>query len=348
MKCFSAILTTASLLSSALAAPTITRRDDAQLQQVQVVYQECNTATSVEVFSSGTVVAEACSNTLDTDSFAALPITFAVDRTGAGTVTVGSTTYKIHEKKEISGGIVCGRLFDGGESVVSCDIAVPAGMAFQSLSRRHECIPDGETTMARALRIRNPEQDLQARYIAPIPFLTSGETDTNADKREIGKRQGCYPQKWTELVGDGNPHQNYYHSQITENNECGLATCSTGTETSKSVSVGWSVETGGSISEWITGGFSVSVSWSAAVSQGCETEPGNTVCQWYRTAHTAYTVRAGTTNTCSFIRSLSDPMVLRSPNTNNAGGGYYCVVGAQFCRSLGSAYWDFNGRAGGP
>ncbi|KAJ0274105.1 hypothetical protein Brms1b_009414 [Colletotrichum noveboracense] len=169
-----------------------------------------------------------------------------------------------------------------------------------------------------------------------------------SDKREIGKRQGCYPQKWTELVGDGNPHQNYYHSQITENNECGLATCSTGTETSKSVSVGWSVETGGSISEWITGGFSVSVSWSAAVSQGCETEPGNTVCQWYRTAHTAYTVRAGTTNTCSFIRSLSDPMVLRSPNTNNAGGGYYCVVGAQFCRSLGSAYWDFNGRAGGP
>ncbi|KAF0331288.1 hypothetical protein RB213_001369 [Colletotrichum asianum] len=325
--------------------PPLLRRDEPQLQQVQIVYQECATATSVEVFSAGTVVAEACSNTLDTGSFAALPITFAVDRTSAGTVTVGSTTYKIHEKKEISGGIVCGRLFDGGESVVSCDIAVPAGM---SLSRRHECIPDGETTMARALRVRKPEQDLQARYIAPIPFLTSGETGTNTDKREIGKRQGCYPQKWTELVGDGNPHQNYYHSQITENNECGLATCSTGTETSKSVSVGWSVETGGSISEWITGGFSVSVSWSAAVSQGCETEPGNTICQWYRTAHTAYTVRAGTTNTCSFIRSLSDPMVLRSPNTNNAGGGYDCVVGAQFCRSLGSAYWDFNGRAGGP
>ncbi|KAI8237974.1 hypothetical protein K4K57_002919 [Colletotrichum sp. SAR 10_99] len=348
MNYLSAILTTASLLSSALAAPALTRHDEPQLQQVQVVYQKCDTATSIEVFSGGTVVAEACSNTLDTGSFAALPITFAVDRTGAGTVTVGSTTYKIHEKKEISGGIVCGRLFDGGESVVSCDIAVPASMAFQSLSKRHECIPGGETTMARALRIRNPEQELQTRYIAPIPFLTSVETDTNTDNREIGKRQGCYPQKWTELVGDGNPHQNYYHSQITENNECGLATCSTGTETSKSVSVGWSVETGGSISEWITGGFSVSVSWSAAVSQGCETEPGNTVCQWYRTAHTAYTVRAGTTNTCSFIRSLSSPMVLRSPNTNNAGGGYYCVVGAQFCRSLGSAYWDFNGRAGGP
>ncbi|KAH0420091.1 hypothetical protein CcaCcLH18_14188 [Colletotrichum camelliae] len=341
-------MTTASLLSSALAAPALSRRDEPQLQQVQVVYQECDTATSVEVLSGGTVVAEACSNTLDTGSFAALPIKFDVDRTGAGTVTVGSTTYKIHEKKEISGGIVCGRLFDGGESVVSCDISVPASMPFQSLSRRHECIPDGATTMARALQIRNPEQDLQARYIAPIPFLISDDANTNADKRELGKRQGCYPQKWTELVGDGNPHQNYYHSQITENNECGLATCSTGTETSKSVSVGWSIETGGSISEWITGGFSVSVSWSAAVSQGCETEPGNTVCQWYRTAHTAYTVRAGTTNTCSFIRSLSDPMVLRSPNTNNAGGGYYCVVGAQFCRSLGSAYWDFNGRAGGP
>ncbi|EQB57401.1 hypothetical protein CGLO_02476 [Colletotrichum gloeosporioides Cg-14] len=346
MKGFAAFMATVSLISSSLAAPTISVRDGAELQQVQVVYQECDSAISVEVRSGGTVVAEACSNTLDTGSFAELPIRFDVNKKGAGNVTVGSTTYKVHQDKEISGGIVCGRLYDDAESVVSCDVSVPAGMSFQSLSKRHECIPGGATSMARALHIRDPEAALNSRYIAPVPFPVS---DDNTHDFHVSKRQGCYPQKWTELVGDGNPHQNYYHQQVTENNECREAVCNTGTENAKSVSVGFSVETGASITEWISGGFSVSISWSAAVSQGCEKEGENiTICQWHKMAHTAYTVRAGSTNTCSYIKSLSDPFVLFSPNTNNAGGNYYCVVGAHLCRSMGSAYWDYNGRAGGP
>jgi hypothetical protein len=38
--------------------------------------------------------------------------------------------------------------------------------------------------------------------------------------------------------------------------------------------------------------------------------------------------------------------VMFSPNIDNKGGNYYCVVGT--CRSQGENYWDKSGRAGGP
>jgi hypothetical protein len=55
------------------------------------------------------------------------------------------------------------------------------------------------------------------------------------------------------------------------------------------------------------------------------------------------------------VRELDDSMcvlhqtgegVIKSPNVNNKGGEYYCVVGT--CRSKGEQYWDNTGRAGGP
>lgn len=42
----------------------------------------------------------------------------------------------------------------------------------------------------------------------------------------------------------------------------------------------------------------------------------------------------------------SDPFVLFSPNDNNSGGGYHCVVGS--CQAKGNSWWDYNDPAGGP
>ncbi|KAF7557609.1 hypothetical protein G7Z17_g542 [Cylindrodendrum hubeiense] len=51
-------------------------------------------------------------------------------------------------------------------------------------------------------------------------------------------------------------------------------------------------------------------------------------------------------NTCGPNSDDGDPYVMYSPNDQNRGGGYYCVVGT--CRSQGDQYWDKTGRAGGP
>lgn len=125
---------------------------------------------------------------------------------------------------------------------------------------------------------------------------------------------------------------------------CGsAATCSVGESNSKSRTVGWSASA--SAAGWISAGFDVSTTWTTGATYSCGGLPGETICVWYNTAHTAYTVANQQYNACQTL----DPgpsFVMYSPNTANSGGGYYCVVGA--CRSQGSAYWDYSGRAGGP
>jgi hypothetical protein len=95
------------------------------------------------------------------------------------------------------------------------------------------------------------------------------------------------------------------------------------------------------------GGFDVSVSWTTGNNYGCDAGKGNTVCVWYNTAHTAYTVENGMLNDCTGFQSTGGSLIMFSPNSNNAGCGYYCVSGAQYCRNQGAAYWDYSGRAGG-
>ena len=88
----------------------------------------------------------------------------------------------------------------------------------------------------------------------------------------------------------------------------------------------------------------MSKEWSEEEQHLCDGDPGDTVCVWYNMAYTAYTVQNGYQGDCLDVQV--DPYVMWSPNTNNAGGGYYCVVGT--CRNINAEYWDYNGRAGGP
>jgi hypothetical protein len=103
------------------------------------------------------------------------------------------------------------------------------------------------------------------------------------------------------------------------------------------------------IDEWLTGGFDVQKTWETGNQYTCYGAEGDDVCIWYKTAHTAVTVHNIMTMQapCSNpVETISDNIILKSPNSNNRGGGYYCVIGT--CRAKGDAYWDDNGPAGGP
>ncbi|KAK7415579.1 hypothetical protein QQZ08_012295 [Neonectria magnoliae] len=123
--------------------------------------------------------------------------------------------------------------------------------------------------------------------------------------------------------------------------------CAAGCEQSESYTIGFSVS--GDITSWLSGGFDPQKFWETGNSYTCYGAVGDTVCVWYNMAHTAYTVRSIVTQQqpCSnSVETVSDPVVIKSPNSNNRGGGYYCAIGT--CRAEGDAYWDDNGPAGGP
>ncbi|RBA17472.1 hypothetical protein FPRO05_02196 [Fusarium proliferatum] len=305
-------------LSTALAA------------DVQVTWrlEKDTKASSVSATGSdGKVIAEACGSIIH----AKYPIDFSdIDDTGSGNFTVGDASYLVHSLPEWSGGPACSRIFNPQYTLVQC-----SNVTWDSTDvvkdKADACFSDSTTD--------GELQSLQRRSLSH---------EMHSPGAELEKRQ-TFCSGWftrTRLVGDGDPHQNYYHKQLSENIDCAnAASCSVGQTDSVSYTIGWTASAGGPSGNWISGGFSVSESWTTGNSYTCNGGKGETICIWYNIAHTAYTVQEYTKNTCT-EGSGGTPYVIYSPNESNRGGGYYCVIGT--CRSKGDGYWDYNGRAGGP
>jgi hypothetical protein len=278
------------------------------------------------------VLAESCSSKIGSLDFS------DVDEHGGGSFTVGDKKFAVLSQPE--DGPVCSRIYNGDIAVVECtgvDYDVPAGSATSA----EDCFSHEENKMAfRSLRSRSEDARSASAPVEQPPTMPAFHS------RILGSRQTtCISNTDVVLVGDGNPHQNFLHKQISENNNCGAApSCSVGETKTTSFTIGFS----GGGSKWVSGGFDVSKSWSTGNTYSCNGAKGDTVCIWYNTAHTAYTVRSTTTSSCYTPNNgqAGDPYVLKSPNSQNRGGGYYCVIGT--CRAKGDEYWDNSGRAGGP
>lgn len=148
----------------------------------------------------------------------------------------------------------------------------------------------------------------------------------------------------TRLVGDGNPHINYFTKQVTQTvSGCDQENSQCSTGASQGTTFGWSASLEGDI-DWITGGFDVSEETETGVNEGCQTGPPNqNVCLWYQQAFVAYTVE--NVPSSPLCGTPSSSYIIWSPTNGNACGiGYYCVVNT--CQSLGSGYWTKNGPAG--
>ncbi|KAH7263798.1 hypothetical protein BKA59DRAFT_490108 [Fusarium tricinctum] len=293
--------------------------------KVQVVWrlEKDTNASSLSVYDSKrSLIAETCGSILharDTIDFS------DVNEAGFGNFTVGDASYLVHSKADWSGGPECSRVFNPGYALVQCS-GVDWDPKDLVESDATKCFEGSQTNgELQSLQKRSEPQDseLEARQFQCSSWITR-----------------------TDLVGNGDPHQNYFHKQLSETINCGNAqSCSVGQSQTESFSIGFTLSAGGGGDNWISGGFSVTKSWTTGNSYTCSGGPGETICIWYNIAHTAYTVQDITSNPCTGSKT-SSPYIMFSPNQNNVGGGYYCVVGT--CRAKGDGYWDYSGRAGGP
>ncbi|KAJ5825876.1 hypothetical protein N7474_003014 [Penicillium riverlandense] len=343
MRILKAIPAVPWLASIALAVP----HDKQKAQNVDVMVQQIKATSEMDITvvsqDSSQVLGYACSNILNSGVFAEKPITATLDENGAGTLAVGNQMYIVNEDPETSGGITCSRTYNDVESFILCAVSLPASLPLTPIRSRDKtsCFSSGNTP------------SLQAIFRSILAQNKAPETEiTNIIQRDepptLHKRQAPCGQ-WsssTQIVGDGDPHQNYLHTQLSENVNCGEATsCTVGQTESISYTIGWSATA--TAFEWLTGGFSVSVSWTTGNTYSCTGSSNDTVCVWYNTAHTAYTVQNGAYNDCTGFSPSGGTLIMRSPNSNNVGGGYNCIIGTS-CSSQGANYWDYNGPAGGP
>jgi hypothetical protein len=148
-----------------------------------------------------TVLAESCSSKIGSLDFS------NVNEQGGGSFTVGDKKYEVLSKPEA--GPVCSRIYNGDIAVVECtgvDYDVPEGVATSA----EDCFSHEENKAAfRSLRSRS--DNLQsASAPAEQPAMPSFHS------RILGRRQTtCISNTDVVKVGDGNPHQNYLHKQIS-------------------------------------------------------------------------------------------------------------------------------------
>jgi len=86
-------------------------------------------------------------------------------------------------------------------------------------------------------------------------------TDIRHQKRQNQIEWGSVCYESTDRVGDGDPHQNYYHTQVTQTMNCGRGgSCTTSEMITHTI--GYSINLGATLFEWIDGGFSVLEYWT--------------------------------------------------------------------------------------
>ncbi|TLD20431.1 hypothetical protein PspLS_08439 [Pyricularia sp. CBS 133598] len=90
--------------------------------------------------------------------------------------------------------------------------------------------------------------------------------------------------------------------------------------------------------KWISAGFAVEERIMTGSAFTCKGGPGTYMAVWKQVGQTAYTVKNRITTCIS--NSYSDDYVMWSPNSNDRGSRYYCVVGQRYVREKGDRWLD--------
>ncbi|KAK4128848.1 hypothetical protein N657DRAFT_639356 [Parathielavia appendiculata] len=325
-------------------------------QTVNVVLQlrKASTEASIAVQNAdrSEILHYGCGTSLSSGAFQKHPIAFNVDRdgNGAGNLNIGPNSYLIHEDPEFSGGISCARLHSNTEMIVTCAVTLPASVHLEPVDQDQKNLPScfPTSTFSLAGIFEALERDALDRPPA-ANITTDGLLPPHGASAGLDKRQGpcAIWTPGTRRVGDGNPHQNPFNIQLSENMQCDAQrTCAIQYGEYRSFTVGFSASA--QLTQWISGGFAVEQSVQTGNKYTCDGNPGDFFCVWRKVGQTAYTVQNVLYNACTGDSPSSSPFILWSPNANNKEGWFYCVYGRQYCRSAGQGWLDTSGRAGGP
>lgn len=192
-------LALAALATATLAAPPSARDHTEEVRLIwlhdKVTGQKSLTMTDD---SETKVYGHSCDSELDGVDFKS-----GVNHNGFGNITVFGTKYRVHGDRELSGGAECGKKFTDKAVEVFCSIPnVPSSKLSELDAADVKKCFDGEFSLFGALEGFSP---VNSSHLA---------------ERDMAKRQGggtglCMPGPCTVRVGDGDPHQNYLHKQIS-------------------------------------------------------------------------------------------------------------------------------------
>ncbi|KAI9148358.1 hypothetical protein HJFPF1_12189 [Paramyrothecium foliicola] len=318
-----------------------------QTQDIHIVLERStehsHAATTVWNSEKTEVIAKSCSSSLASGPFEKLPIAFNVTEIGSGEFSVGKTAYTI-TRLEGDYNIDCDRVQSPTELVVDCRVSVPLEVDLAPLDKRSlkECFPEGPLEVTSALEVLAGKVEVET---FDLVVLNETHVDTAAESGKHDKRQGCgWPT--TDLVGNGNPHQNPWQVQLSIPMQCpGHIGCEVSHIHSRSFSVGFSAN---AQSGWFSGGFAVQSSIETGNQHTCYGSPNDYFAVWKSQGTTAYTMQHGWYNECwNRWEPRGGPFIMWSSNQLHRRSHFYCVYGGNV-RNLGDRWLDTRPHNPGP
>jgi hypothetical protein len=197
-------------LVAGMATPTV-RQPATSSVVVSLFFDKETKSSSVIVTDEAKtkVYGHSCANTL---ALGSVNIAYDVDQYGSGKLQFGPKTYTIHSDATVSGGVKCGVIYDYAELHVDCLAPWTADSKFVELTT-NTTLPCFHDHISR----RNSYGLDETRNKHSVPRATHPEAPIELDSRQAGSIGGstCNPYQVSKLVGNGNPHQNYRHTQIS-------------------------------------------------------------------------------------------------------------------------------------
>ena len=139
------------------------------------------------------------------------------------------------------------------------------------------------------------------------------------------------------LSGNGDPHKDYLHKQVSDVIQCAGSTCSvTGITGTQEFTIK-SGDTSQGQPIFTDGGLGAKESYNIINNYSCQADGNDKVCVWVNIEHIGYTINGMSNDGGSCHASGEGSIVIDAP-TGEAT--YYCVFGDS-CRNLGDAYWCF-------
>jgi hypothetical protein len=210
------ISTLLAFLPAVLGTPTLNSRQDTKAVEIEVELVRDSSEVSITVIDQETseVLGQSYSSTLNSGGFANFPITTNLDLYGGGDITIGPTVYKVHENPKFSGGITCARLYNNAGAFTTCNASIPVSLQVTALGERS--LP-GYFTNSAISNLKKAYKSIRTANSSPEPAIAQlNETVQRANDSLHARQYTC--SQWssgTSRVGDGNPHQNYWHKQLS-------------------------------------------------------------------------------------------------------------------------------------
>lgn len=213
-------LATLSTLPSVLAAPSVTVSARGETQEV-AIHVKIDKATSEKYVAISNknleVLAEACSGVLNAGAFADFPISTNLDNNGAGNITLGANTFRVHEDSKLSNDVLtCTRMYNDVQAFVNCKALIPANLRLAPLSKRDTCLKGKRSVESSEYDLENVSLGFTTASFnstTPIPQIVERAEERPTIEERQRNCDRLVRETWR--IGDGNPHQNWFHQQLS-------------------------------------------------------------------------------------------------------------------------------------